>query len=122
MTTFTGPRAPRAAGGRRVSPTASAAPAPSGQGLTLEQEAPRAPRISVQLPHCPADSIPGGTAGVGGRPAGGSTPTRVRPQLGWAQGVLTGTHSFRKVLTAMAEPRGATCRVVASARWPCCCR
>ena len=34
----------------------------------------------------------------------------------------SGTHSFRKVLTAMAVPWGATCSVVASARWPCSCR
>lgn len=34
-------------------------------------------------------------------------------------GGYTGTHSFRKVLTAIAAPWGAVCNVVASARWPC---
>lgn len=39
-------------------------------------------------------------------------------RLGWGQG----THSFRKVLTAMAAPLGATCSEVASTWCPCSIR
>lgn len=104
---------------------------------------PAPPPALAPWPHLGAGSGPGlprlGTAaalasrsrswGAGGaqqawgpQPGQGPPGLWARPQQGWGQGSLRGTHSFRKVLTATAARWGATRSTVASARWPCSCR
>lgn len=99
--------------------------------FTLEQEAARDLRVSIELPYLPADAIPGMGWGeqrhswLGDPTWAAHAGQQSRPQQGWIRagmgqgaevglGVCAGTHSFWKVLTAMSAPWGTTFSVVAS--------